>query len=304
MPLDLARLTDSPTYRSLTAAVPTDPSAVLALTDWLQDQGATLAEVLLLFAGTPPEWVDGLPQPVLVEWCRATEPDRREYPMAAVDVRRPLIFRWQAVREVSIEQYQAQRTIGALATICHGIEAIAADAARFLPVGTPWDDLCEIARGELIGARRFACYSPGVLEAVVAALARARRWLKRQVLALFPEVVCGEYEVVDLNNSFATCRQTIHAPDLILPEMPSSDEMRQAYRAMTGLRAVDQERMRQSLRDGVRNTLQGAIDEVAQNLGVPPPQVSLDEATAATDRIQQAIAEDIERQILGEEPTP
>ncbi len=47
-----------------------------ALADYLTEQGCELRDVLLLFAGTAPEWVDGLPQSVLVAWLHVSEPNQ------------------------------------------------------------------------------------------------------------------------------------------------------------------------------------------------------------------------------------
>lgn len=53
----------------------TDP---LAAVDLLIEQRATLTEVLLAYAGAPPEWEDGLPQQCLAEWlARQVPPDER-----------------------------------------------------------------------------------------------------------------------------------------------------------------------------------------------------------------------------------
>ncbi len=43
-----------------------------AIIDWLQDEKATLSNVLLLYAGTPPEWTDGIGQEVLAGWVKAS----------------------------------------------------------------------------------------------------------------------------------------------------------------------------------------------------------------------------------------
>ena len=53
------------------AAIDNDtlPEAVI---DWLQDRDASLPDVLRLFCGEPPEFVDGLPKAVLVGWVRLT----------------------------------------------------------------------------------------------------------------------------------------------------------------------------------------------------------------------------------------
>lgn len=82
-----------------------DESAVAACTDYLLEQGATLADVLRLYAGNPPEWLgeawdedEGL-RAVLALWCERSEPGRKQevfhpfgWPEEACE------FRWEAVR--------------------------------------------------------------------------------------------------------------------------------------------------------------------------------------------------------------
>lgn len=50
-----------------------------AAVDLLLEMEATLCDVLLLYAGTPPDWEDGLPQKVLCEWLLRTGDARAEW---------------------------------------------------------------------------------------------------------------------------------------------------------------------------------------------------------------------------------
>ena len=81
-----------PTLAALLAN-PDAPPGICA--DRLQELGAELAHVLILYAGTPPDYLDGLPQAVLVEWCKATEPNEvvsLMRPPDAIDA-----LRWQVI---------------------------------------------------------------------------------------------------------------------------------------------------------------------------------------------------------------
>lgn len=61
------------------AAFLAEPDAWPVLLDWLQEREAELADVLRLYAGTPPAYLDGLPLLGLCDWLlwRMQPPDRR-----------------------------------------------------------------------------------------------------------------------------------------------------------------------------------------------------------------------------------
>lgn len=88
-------------FRATFAAGPADEADVSACVDQLQELDATLADVLLLFAARPREWLaetwseDERWRAVLAKWCEVTEPEKwlpthPELEMGA--------FRFEAVR--------------------------------------------------------------------------------------------------------------------------------------------------------------------------------------------------------------
>jgi hypothetical protein len=64
-------LTADPLLAQLMADPEPGPAA-----DYLQERGATLADVLLLFRGDPPDYQGGLPRAALAEWVRRECPHR------------------------------------------------------------------------------------------------------------------------------------------------------------------------------------------------------------------------------------
>src|ERR1700676_4281899 len=67
--------------------------------DWLQEHDVTLADVLTLYLGSAPEFVDGLPQLVLAAYLRQTEPDKHGGPLRGYAVKR-----WRLVESGGINQ--------------------------------------------------------------------------------------------------------------------------------------------------------------------------------------------------------
>jgi len=66
--------------------------------DWLQEHDVTLADVLTLYLGSAPEFVDGLPQLVLAAYLRQTEPDKHGGPLRGYAVKR-----WRLVETGEID---------------------------------------------------------------------------------------------------------------------------------------------------------------------------------------------------------
>lgn len=209
--------------------------------DWLTDHDVTLASVLLLFAGTAPEHTDGLAQAALVAWLRATEPEQGPTGNVVWSVVR---YRWQAVERVSIEQYRAERDFSHRVegpAVVWGIEAIAADAMQGCHGVVSWEN---VRRWCGVAWHSSSCpvvASNQTINAIDAAVARARRWLKREVLALFPKVEiripcpeCGgtrdggtDDEGNDLGCSECDRdgKVSIQAPDLISLEWPAVEPL-------------------------------------------------------------------------------
>ncbi len=97
-------------FRDALRGTPYDQAAVAACVDALQEADSELVDVLLLFAGTGPEWVSE-PWPeqtgwwrVLALWCELTEPEKRSslrgslvYPDGRVE------FRFETVRACELD---------------------------------------------------------------------------------------------------------------------------------------------------------------------------------------------------------
>lgn len=155
----------------LQAAFASDnPSAAV---DMLVERRATLTDVLLAYAGTPPHWTDGMPRAVLARWLELHEPDRiigaRTMPSgtSGPSVRQP---RHLAVSRITEDAHLFARTVSGDPDIQRAIANTASEAVIY-------------GRSPMLA---------GSHPAVVAASARAKavvcRDCKRRVLKLFPEV--------------------------------------------------------------------------------------------------------------------
>lgn len=153
--------------------------------DWLQEQGATLADVLALYAGTPPKYLDGLPQDVLAAWCKTTEPGALAPRASKPD---------DVLRAPVREEVPRWKAVGSL---------------RAVPVGTPlpsqravvWELHYQGRRGR---PRRIDTLPDK---------GSAARALKRAVLGLFPEIK------IEVGTSrLGRFRYNVRAPHVIPPE--------------------------------------------------------------------------------------
>lgn len=143
---------DHPTVRAFLSRRGEAPDATAAaLCDWLQDEGADLANLCWLYAGTPPEHLDGIPGAVLALWLEC-HGDRE----GAAAVRRGRV----EVRAASPRTYHVR--------LCR-------------PATGEWEVFC-VGGGDDVPARRW--------QERARAEADARRELKRRVLSLpaFAEV--------------------------------------------------------------------------------------------------------------------
>lgn len=206
------------------AAALADVAPVEAVTDWLADQNATLANVLVLYAGTAPVHANGLPKPILECWL-----DHHLQVLIGTGRKGTCVLAADAVRALTLEQYEgpprrsphpadAELELPAWRRLSHTLYAgarrrltggIGDREGVDLQVQSVW---CLIKLGiapldELIPGPPEIL--PEVVVAVDEELAAARRDLKRRVLALFPEVRC--YSPV--------LRGDVLAPRLILPDV-------------------------------------------------------------------------------------
>lgn len=190
-----------PGFRAAFLAGP-DEGAVMACTDYLIEQGAELADVLRLYAGSPPDWLaetwhedEGL-RAVLALWCELTEPGVRE-PQPKSWPFKELRFRWEVVRACEAD-FRGE--------LDRNVEYHAA------PLSIQMQVTSETLRA--VCAAQGKGYSPAMLRAVQ----QARRDQKRRVLALFPDVKHRRLLRFPLPDSHAEMRRIIDQAEAWLRE--------------------------------------------------------------------------------------
>lgn len=105
--MTISTLRTNPDLIALTANPDCPPEVVC---DWLAEHGATLADLLQLYAGEPPDYEGDVPQAVLAAWCKATEPEKEVQISsdAPQDIYRPVWVnkRWQQIEVIGKALYQ------------------------------------------------------------------------------------------------------------------------------------------------------------------------------------------------------
>lgn len=143
-----------------------------AATDMLIEREATLGDVLSAFAGTPPNWLDGMPKEVLVLWLKATElskPTPAGYLFTGDRVIAQC--RWEHIETIREDVQLIARTVSANSAAHQALldEAQWSMTRGRSPTGLPGGH-------------------PALQNAFRLAKRVAKRDVKRKVLALFPEV--------------------------------------------------------------------------------------------------------------------
>ncbi len=129
------------TAHRATLAAFTEAEALIAV-DYLQEVEVTLPEVLLAYAGTAPEFADGLPHEALWEWLRRTEYFQLS-PYAGG--RGPWLSLWEEVRKT---------VMNSLAVVMSGRDRKRRVLALFPEVWLPCPECFRFAD---LGARFEAC---------------------------------------------------------------------------------------------------------------------------------------------------
>lgn len=201
-------------FRATFAAGSAGEADVSTCVDQLQDLGATLADVLLLFAGGPPEWLaqtwheDKGWWAMLAKWCEVTEPKQRKL----VDIR--FLDVGPAPRK------SPEKPADFLKFRFEAVGACAFDWTAFRESLYPAEECLNPDGTELFLRDKIEASDWGILpRRVLEALARARRKQKRQVLALFPDI-CKNGPPQTTPNGIEYFHR-IFAPDWIPPEPPS-----------------------------------------------------------------------------------
>jgi hypothetical protein len=191
------------------APIDADPAAALVAADWLEDQGLALPQLLPLFAGAPREYADGLHVLALIEWLKRTEPQQRLYiqddgvihaiGQFGVAPTRPgkVECRFLAVAAVNIDQYMVYLhwpkgvsldRVTEVPSIRPGMTSIAVDLFNRMLATVCFEACQDAVQGAWDGRIPEVEHVPGLHQEAVACVGRARRDLKRRILALFPEV--------------------------------------------------------------------------------------------------------------------
>jgi len=185
-----------------------DLAAACACVDWLADWDCSLADVLLLLAGAPPDWQGPLHRDILAKWCEQTEPERSlGLAHRGQEARGPLeIFDLDGVTNRPVCLIDSQvRHDDTDWIVASGVSC----APRWQLVAATKEDVSLVARsleqdrnlGEVVAGHAFDVLisgiegsgrpggdHPAVLAAEKRAVALVRRDLARRILALFPEV--------------------------------------------------------------------------------------------------------------------
>ena len=222
-----------------------DGAGACAAVDWLQEQGAALADVLRAYAGAPApdplcDWLgathaedEGLRR-VVARWCEATEPDRR----CSI----PSAIRFAAVRECGLDWEAELRQLGfELSWPEGGIPPKRrGEFCRQLMEDLSWsgDGIPSERRGEFCrqlmeaGDKDRVATVPAeatwMMDMLRHAAARARRAQKRAVLALFADVEADAGSLV-ADGRLRYGKQQVPAPEWVPPEPPVLEDLRGAW---------------------------------------------------------------------------
>lgn len=175
-----------------------DDHAYPMAVDWLQEHGATLADLLLAYRGEPPEYLgrsfeadEGL-RLLLGEWCRATEPERLvgRGPFDLPDEANR--FRWARVLACEVDWVEVAGEVGfglehrgRAMSLADRLKLARLMVERMAEKGIV--DRVRVANDPLLAAG-VAGADAAFQERARTAAASARREQKRRVLGLFPEV--------------------------------------------------------------------------------------------------------------------
>lgn len=167
-------LLQDPRLRAAFDAASEDAGAVNPAVDMLLEREASLGDVLMAFAGTPPDWSDGMPQSVLAKWLEQTEPSMpakaRTVDGAVLEI--GFRKRWKAAGSITDDGNLVISTLGRELFL-----------ARGLP---PGDDMLSRALEQYRGLETHP--NIPVYPEVDRVKAITLRDRKRRVLSLFPEV--------------------------------------------------------------------------------------------------------------------
>lgn len=225
-----------------------DDHAYPIAVDWLQEHGATLADLLLAYRGEPPGYLgrsfeadEGLRR-LLGEWCKATEPERTaQRPFPLLGVATP--FRWQAVLACEVDWVEVAGEVGF--GLEHRVRAMSlADrqklarlmVERIAEKGIV--DRVRVANDPLLAAG-VAGADAAFQERARTAAASARRGQKCRALGLFPEVSHtweARISALRIKTLYGTQR---HVRDAVSFELLYDDLFRAGFAVSIGGQAKD-----------------------------------------------------------------